>query len=119
MGIGERPLRRRREIVFFKPSGSRDDSSEGRIVNRKANTMYDIIGDIHGHANELVRLLELMGYERRKGHYSHPDRKVIFLGDLIDRGPNILEVLQISRSMIDNGAALAVSLAIDPEIRRV
>jgi hypothetical protein len=70
--------------------------------------MYDIIGDIHGHADELVEILELMGYDRRQGHYAHPERRAVFVGDFIDRGPQIREVLQLVRPMIDQGAALAV-----------
>ncbi len=70
--------------------------------------MYDIIGDIHGHADALVELLTLLGYERIGGTFAHPERKIIFLGDFIDRGPKIREVLQIVRPMIDEGKALAV-----------
>lgn len=70
--------------------------------------MYDIIGDIHGHADELFQLLELMGYERREGLYTHRDRKAVFVGDFIDRGPQIAEVLRVVRPMIDNGHAYAV-----------
>jgi hypothetical protein len=46
--------------------------------------MYDLIGDIHGHADELVQLLQALGYEKTHGAYRHRDRKVIFLGDFID-----------------------------------
>lgn len=70
--------------------------------------MYDLIGDIHGHADELVQLLELLGYEKAKGSYRHPERKVIFLGDFIDRGPKIRQVLEIVRPMIEEEKALAV-----------
>ncbi|MBS0263647.1 MAG: metallophosphoesterase [Planctomycetes bacterium] len=70
--------------------------------------MFDLIGDIHGYANHLVRLLELLGYEKRAGVYAHPERQVIFLGDFIDRGPQIREVLQIARNMVEAGRALAV-----------
>jgi len=49
--------------------------------------MYDIIGDIHGHADELKVLLNKLGYTESKGIYSCPGRKVIFVGDYIDRGP--------------------------------
>jgi hypothetical protein len=56
---------------------------------------YDIIGDIHGHADPLQALLERLGYREVEGTYAHPDRKVIFLGDYIDRGPEIRKVLQI------------------------
>jgi hypothetical protein len=70
--------------------------------------MHDLIGDIHGHADELMELLEALGYEKVGGKYRHPDRKVIFLGDFIDRGPQIRQVLEIVRPMIEAGHALAV-----------
>jgi Calcineurin-like phosphoesterase len=69
---------------------------------------FDLIGDIHGHAAALRRLLGRLGYEESEGCYRHPERRVIFLGDFIDRGPAIRETLRIVRSMIDAGAALAV-----------
>ena len=70
--------------------------------------MYDIIGDIHGHADPLERLLKKMGYEKKGNIYSHPERTVIFIGDFIDRGPKIRETLKIVRDMIEQGKALAV-----------
>ncbi|MBT6849355.1 MAG: diadenosine tetraphosphatase [Planctomycetaceae bacterium] len=71
--------------------------------------MYDIIGDIHGHAHPLNALLQTLGYTNHNGVYSHPEnRQVIFLGDFIDRGPNILETLVIAKSMVDAGTALVV-----------
>jgi hypothetical protein len=70
--------------------------------------MHDLIGDIHGHADALQRLLKTLGYTRQKGVYRHPERQAIFLGDFIDRGPKIRETLEIVRPMIDSGAALAV-----------
>ena len=70
--------------------------------------MYDLIGDIHGHADELVQLLETLGHRKVQGVYQHPERKVIFLGDFIDRGPKIRQVLEIVRPMIEKGHALAV-----------
>jgi Calcineurin-like phosphoesterase len=69
---------------------------------------YDIIGDIHGHAHELKALLLDLGYSRHKLGYRHPDRKVVFVGDFVDRGPAIGEVIEIVRTMIDAGDALAV-----------
>ena len=70
--------------------------------------MYDLIGDIHGHADELVQLLAMLGYQKSGGTYRHPERRVIFLGDFIDRGPKIRHVLGIVRSMIEEGHALAI-----------
>ena len=70
--------------------------------------MYDLIGDIHGHADELVQLLKTLGYEKAQGVFRHPARKAIFLGDFIDRGPKIRQVLETVRPMIEEGTALAV-----------
>jgi hypothetical protein len=70
--------------------------------------MYDIIGDVHGHADELETLLGLMGYRRRGGAWRHPRRQVIFVGDFIDRGPQIARALDIARAMVEEGTARAV-----------
>ncbi len=70
---------------------------------------YDIIGDIHGHADELKSLLSKLGYQHGGQFYSHPaGRRIVFLGDWIDRGPKIREVLKIVRGMLEGGEALAV-----------
>src|SRR5690554_1195056 len=69
---------------------------------------YDIIGDIHGCANTLIRLLEQMGYSKVNGIYRHPRRQAIFLGDIIDRGPRIREALHLVRDMVEHGAARIV-----------
>jgi hypothetical protein len=69
---------------------------------------YDLIGDTHGFAAPLRRLLERMGYARDGEGYRHPQRRVIFLGDFVDRGPDQREVLSIARSMVEAGNALAV-----------
>lgn len=70
--------------------------------------MYDIIGDIHGHAGALKALLTKMDYTPVKGTWQHPERRVIFVGDYIDRGPSIRETLQIVRSMTEGGQAYAL-----------
>jgi hypothetical protein len=73
--------------------------------------MYDLIGDIHGHAGALVELLEHLGYQHTDSGYCHPSRKVIFLGDFIDRGEHLAEhkkLLSIVMPMVQNGHALAV-----------
>ncbi len=70
---------------------------------------YDIIGDIHGHADALEQLLQKMGYSRRGGVYKHPEgRKALFVGDFIDRGPKIRETLHLVRDMVEAGHAMAV-----------
>jgi len=72
-------------------------------------SLYDIIGDIHGHAHELQALLVKLDYARGRDGYRHPDgRKVVFLGDFIDRGSENRAVLDIVRPMVEEGNALAV-----------
>lgn len=69
---------------------------------------YDLIGDIHGYAEPLVRLLKRLGYRKRFGTYRHPHRQAIFVGDFVDRGPGQREVIDTVRHMVDAGAALAI-----------
>ena len=68
----------------------------------------DFIGDIHGHVDRLEALLSHLGYEHRRGAWQHPARTVIFVGDLIDRGPGQLRTLHLVRHMIDRGSARTV-----------
>jgi len=69
---------------------------------------YDIIGDIHGHADKLTALLTALGYVRRSGVWRHPGRQAVFIGDLIDRGTGQVETLRIVRDMVEAGAARAI-----------
>lgn len=70
--------------------------------------MYDLIGDIHGYDLHLTELLNKLGYTERNSIWSHPTRKVIFLGDFVDRGSGQIETVNIVRNMSQNGHALAV-----------
>jgi hypothetical protein len=70
--------------------------------------MIDFIGDIHGYSDKLEALLKKLGYSKRNGTYFHPERNVLFVGDYIDRGSQIKETLQIVRSMVDTGSAVAL-----------
>ena len=70
--------------------------------------MIDFIGDIHGYANELEALLQKLGYAKKSGAYAHPERKVVFVGDYIDRGPQIKETLEIVKAMVDTENAIAL-----------
>ena len=72
-------------------------------------THYDIVGDIHGHASALRRLLAELGYRPVGKAFRAPTgRKALFLGDYIDRGPEVRETLEIVRGMVENGSALAI-----------
>lgn len=80
----------------------------GYVAPPGSCTGYDIIGDIHGCANTLVKLLEALGYSEVNGIYRHGQRLAIFLGDVVDRGPHIRDALRIVRNMTDNQAALCL-----------
>lgn len=69
---------------------------------------YDVIGDVHGHAEPLESLLRVMGYVHRRGAWRHPSRQAVFVGDLVDRGPGQLEVLRMARGMVEAGSARIV-----------
>lgn len=70
--------------------------------------VIDLIGDIHGHADKLTELLIKLGYALKNGSFFHPERKALFIGDYIDRGPKIKETLEIVRRMVENGNAIAL-----------
>ncbi len=72
---------------------------------------FDFIGDVHGCADELVALLTELGYEVApdRSTASHPEgRKVFFVGDLVDRGPNSPGVLRLAMGMVRDGTASCV-----------
>lgn len=69
---------------------------------------FDVIGDVHGHADKLEGLLEHMGYCERKTTWTHPERQAIFVGDLIDRGKHQRRTVELARRMVDAGAARIV-----------
>jgi protein phosphatase len=82
-----------------------------RCNRRGDHGPFDIIGDIHGCAGELESLLGKLGYERGDDpwHYTHAQRRrVIFLGDVVDRGPRILDAYRIVKAMVTAGAALCL-----------
>jgi len=70
----------------------------------------DIIGDVHGHASKLEDRLRSLGYtlDAVTGAYRHDQRSAVFVGDLIDRGPEQLRVLQIVKAMVESGSAQMV-----------
>jgi protein phosphatase len=72
---------------------------------------FDIIGDVHGCYDELVTLLEKLGYEAANDGSSgvhREGRKAVFLGDVVDRGPNTPDVLRLVMRMVASGSALCV-----------
>jgi protein phosphatase len=82
---------------------------------RQDSGPFDIIGDVHGCYDELCALLAQLGYEPAPSAegsdptWRHPaDRKAVFLGDLVDRGPDTPAVLRLVMGMVGAGVALCV-----------
>lgn len=71
---------------------------------------YDIIGDVHGCASQLEQRLIGLGYRRSggAGAYHHRTHRAVFVGDLIDRGPQQRETLELVKAMVDGGSAQVV-----------
>ncbi len=87
---------------------------------KKEQGPFDIFGDLHGCAEELRALLEQLGWERfalpnrdsvwGDECWKHPSgRKAIFVGDLADRGPEVLDTIRIVHNMIAAGTAFCVA----------
>jgi protein phosphatase len=80
--------------------------------NRKSeHGPFDIIGDVHGCYDELVSLLERLGYQVDHDNMQAvppPGRQVVFLGDLVDRGPKVAQVLKLAMNMSAAGHAICV-----------
>ena len=79
--------------------------------NRKTeHGPFDIIGDVHGCCDELEALLQQLGYAKDGDDtWRHPQgRRAIFVGDLVDRGPRIVDTLKTVMAMSQAGSALCV-----------
>ena len=84
---------------------------------------FDIIGDIHGCFDELVALLKKLGYKVAKPkdrfNVTHAaGRKIIFVGDLVDRGPKTPDVLRLAMNTIEDGVAFCVVGNHDDKLKR-
>jgi protein phosphatase len=88
---------------------------------------FDIIGDVHGCADELIALLAKLGYgvqlegtgDARQAITTAPKvRRALFVGDLVDRGPNSPDVLRIVMGLVERGQAFCVIGNHDDKFRR-
>ncbi len=112
-----------RKIYILKSQEEVDNIS--KIVREKLyndrkeiSGPFDIIGDIHGCYDETIELIEKLGYQIEQApdngknygiEITHPEnRKLIFLGDLVDRGPNSPAVLKLVMSAVHSGVAYCV-----------
>jgi protein phosphatase len=94
---------------------------------RELRGPFDIIGDVHGCADELIELLEKLGYsvrlegegDKRRAVTTAPKgRRAFFVGDLVDRGPNSPDVLHIVMDMVAAGQAFCVAGNHDDKLLR-
>ncbi|MEM1179478.1 MAG: polynucleotide kinase-phosphatase [Acidobacteriota bacterium] len=72
---------------------------------------FDVVGDVHGCLDELLELMERLGWEvDGKGlRARHPEgRRLVLLGDLVDRGPASPQVVQLAMNLVADGVALCV-----------
>lgn len=80
-----------------------------RVNRRDDHGPFDIVGDVHGCHEELTQLLGKLGYQRSGASFTHPDgRRLILLGDLVDRGPDTPGVLRLVMTLAHDGTALCV-----------
>ena len=91
-----------------------------KLYNNRKNEKgpFDIIGDVHGCFDELVELLEKMSYQIQHVEYDsetfgfqvrHPEnRQAVFVGDLVDRGPDSPSVLKLVMSMVNSKVGICV-----------
>lgn len=89
------------------------DRSSRKTDRTKALThvpITDIIPDIHGQAEKLRIALKTLGWHRKATGWTHaePARRIVFLGDFIDRGPENGAVIRIVRELMDAGRATAI-----------
>ena len=97
--------------------------------NRRAlSGPFDIIGDVHGCFDELLELLQKLDYRvdrhdevggDRRFTLEHPDgRRPVFLGDLVDRGPESVQTLRLVMDAVEHGGALALPGNHDAKLAR-
>ncbi len=106
-----------RHVFVLEDLESIDNATVSRTKlqnnRREDQGPFDIIGDIHGCFDELVSLLSKLNYEitgtdMNTKVKAPTGRKVVFLGDLVDRGPKSPEVLRLVMNMVENGDAICV-----------
>ena len=93
------------------------------VDKRDITGSFDIIGDVHGCFNEMCELIKTLGYsiEKKADKYSiaHPEkRKLVFVGDLVDRGPKTPEVLHFTMNVCQNNSAFCVAGNHDAKLYR-
>jgi Calcineurin-like phosphoesterase len=76
------------------------------LIQQLFGGSLDIIGDVHGEYDALIKLLGKLGYDENGFHPEN--RKIVFIGDLCDRGPNSPGVIYLVKKLISHGNAQAI-----------
>ncbi|MEO6958971.1 MAG: metallophosphoesterase, partial [Burkholderiaceae bacterium] len=77
-----------------------------RLVQALPANPLDIVGDIHGELSALSNLLAQLGYDKNGRH--RDDRKLVFVGDLCDRGPNSYGAIRLVQHLIEQNNAYSI-----------
>jgi len=85
----------------------RNNALDPSCIRQLPDTPIDIVGDVHGELDSLVGLLRKLGYDDRGRHAQH--RKLVFVGDLVDRGPNSPGVLRAVMRLVESGNAQCIA----------
>lgn len=76
------------------------------LIDKFDSPMVDIVGDIHGEYDALISLMDKLGYDENGFHPQ--SRKLVFVGDLVDRGPDSIAVILFVKKLCELGNAKAV-----------
>ncbi|MCM3388149.1 polynucleotide kinase-phosphatase [Ureibacillus chungkukjangi] len=112
----------KREKRFIKKEGYLasyfiSDVSEVEVIRKTQNPLHlevgngiDIIGDIHGCYDEMIELLERLGYEKdHQSLYVHPEgRRFLSLGDIMSRGPESLKTMEFFMRHVNENLAYMI-----------
>jgi len=112
-----------RHITILRSPADVDAAVVERVplwTDRRGETgPFDIVGDVHGCCDELEALFGMLGYVAAVSAVDHPvwgrrvfahpaGRKAVFVGDLVDRGPRVLDVVRLVRNMVAAGTGVCV-----------
>lgn len=77
-----------------------------KFVELLNSNNIDVIGDVHGEYDALLKLINCLGYDLQGNHKNN--NKLVFVGDLVDRGPDSVSVVKLVKSLVDNGNAQCI-----------
>jgi protein phosphatase len=103
----------------YEPPARQEAAAGGLRIYRPG--AFDIVGDVHGCKDELLALMAALGWQDSPGAgWTHPEgRLLVFVGDLVDRGPDSLGVLRLVAELCRHGRALLVRGNHDDKLRRL